>query len=72
VLTGTLVSLNKWFGQWEPLWLFLVLLIETIFSVLVWRMARMEYWYDKEWNERKAARRKRKFEFESLTDGESK
>lgn len=72
MLTGMLVSLNKWFSLWEPLWLFVVLAIETVFSVLVWRMARIEYEYDKEWNERKAARRKKKFEFESLTDGESK
>lgn len=64
--------MNSFLGKWEPVWLFAVLVLESIFSILIWRMARIEYQYDKEWNERKAARRKRALQFENLTTGESK
>lgn len=67
-----LSDFNAWLEHWEPLWLFIVLNLELGFSVLIWRMARMEYWYDKEWNERKAARRKRQLQFDSLTQGEGR
>lgn len=44
---------------WEPLWLFILLAAEMVVSLLIYRMARIEFEYDREWNERKAARRKR-------------
>lgn len=44
--------------KWEPVWLFLLLALELWFSIAIWRMAKIEFEYDKEWNERKAARRK--------------
>lgn len=71
-MTIYLEIFNKWLEHWEPLWLMLILSAELIFSVLIWRMARIEFWYDKEWNERKAARRKRQHSFESLNQGEGK
>lgn len=69
----------NWIPRSEPYWLFWILsaellmaIIGTIFSVLIWRMAKIEFEYDKEWNERKAARRKRAMQFEHLTEGEGK
>jgi len=71
-LDKSMISLLEILTKWEPLWLFVLLTAELVFSILIWRMARIEFWYDKEWNERKAARRKRQFNFENLTDGEGK
>lgn len=45
--------------KYEPIWLFILLLAEMVVSLLIYRMARIEFEYDREWNERKAARRKR-------------
>lgn len=59
-------------AKYEPVWLLLILTVETVFSFLIWRMARIEFWYDKEWNERKAARKKRHLQFEDLNQGEGK
>lgn len=44
--------------KWEPVWLLIVLVAELIYSIRIYTMARIEFDYDKEWNERKAARRK--------------
>ena len=57
---------------WEPLWLLVILTAELVYSILIWKMAKVEFEYDKDWNERKAARRKRQFNFEDLTKGEGK
>lgn len=65
-------ALLEWLEKWEPLWLLIVLLAELIYSIKLHRMAKIEFEYDKEWNERKAARRKRHLNFENLTEGEGK
>lgn len=65
-------TINLFLSKWEATWLFLVLVGETVFSILIWRMSKIEFDYDKEWNERKAARRKRQFQFEDLNQGEHK
>ena len=59
-------------SKYEPLWLLAVLCAELWYSIQIYKMARIEFEYDKEWNERKAARRKRQFNFEQLTTGEGK
>lgn len=43
----------------EPLWLFILLSGEMWLSYQIWKMAKIEFQYDKEWNERVAARRQR-------------
>ncbi len=62
----------EWLTKWEPVWLLGILSLETLVSLLIYRMSKIEFDYDKEWNERKAARRKKHLQFEYLTDGESK
>lgn len=63
-------------GKTEPLWLFGILTIEMLAGLYSAWILTVEYWYDKEFNENiKAARRERRrkrYEFESLTDGEAK
>lgn len=66
------MTIHEFLSKYESIWLFLILSIETVFSFLIWRMARIEFDYDKEWNERKAARRKRHLQFEELNQGEGK
>lgn len=58
--------------HWEPLWLLIILTIEMAAGLYSAWILRVEYHYDKEWNERKAARRRRHLDFESLTAGEGK
>lgn len=65
-------SLNKWLEHWEPLWLFLLIGAEMLIGAASLYVLVREYIYDKEWNERKAARRKRHLQFEHLNDGEGK
>lgn len=56
----------------EPLWLLIVLVAELIYSIRIHTMAKIEYEYDREWNERKAARRKKHLQFDDLNVGEGK
>ncbi len=58
--------------RWEPLWLIVVLIAELVYSVRLHHMAKIEFEYDKEWNERKAARRKKHVQFDDLNVGEGK
>ena len=44
----------------EPAWLLIVLVAELIFSVLIWRMARIEFEYDKQYNIKMEAREARR------------
>jgi hypothetical protein len=62
----------KWLEHWEPLWLLIVLVAELIYSIRIYQMAKIEFEYDREWNERKAARRKRQMQFDNLTVGEGR
>lgn len=62
----------EFLSRYEPLWLLVVLVAELWYSIQIHNMAKIEFEYDKEWNERKAARRKRQLNFESLTSGEGK
>jgi hypothetical protein len=68
--------LNTWFSKWEPIWLFVILAYEAAVGTLTLVVLLIEYWYDKAFNDNiKAARRERrrkKYEFEHLTEGESK
>ena len=48
--------------HWEPLWLLIVLVAEFIFTFLSWRMLKIEFEYDKKWNERQEARETRRRE----------
>lgn len=67
-MDSLLVNLSKW----EPLWLLVVLVAELIYSIRIHRMAKIEFEYDKEWNERKAARRKKHIQFDELNQGEGR
>ncbi len=60
--------LNQILSEWEPLWLFGALFGEFLVSILIWRMARIEFDYDREWNERKAARRKKRIKEETIIE----
>lgn len=62
----------EWLAKTEPLWLLCILTLETYLSYRIWSMAKVEFEYDKEWNERKAARRKKQMNFDQLTQGEGK
>jgi hypothetical protein len=59
----TLEAINTALSHWEPTWLFLLIAFEALIGVpvniIMLHILNKEYWYDKEWNERKAARRKR-------------
>lgn len=57
---------------YEPLWLLVVLIAELVYSIRIHTMAKIEYEYDREWNERKAARRKKHIQFDELNQGEGK
>jgi hypothetical protein len=52
--------------------LLIVLVAELIYSIRIYQMAKIEFEYDREWNERKAARRKRQMQFDNLTVGEGR
>lgn len=47
-------AINAWLEHWEPTWLFLILLIETIVStaILVWTIKEFYYDYSKDANKR--------------------
>jgi hypothetical protein len=66
----------EWLTKWEPLWLFIILTGELVVGLYSAWILTVEYWYDKSFNDAmKAARRDRrrkKYEFENLTDGEMK
>ena len=58
--------MHNFLTKYEPEWLFILLSAELVFSILIWKMARIEFEYDKEWNERKAARRKKQMAKEKV------
>lgn len=72
----TLEAINTWLAHWEPTWLFCFIAFESLVGVPVniymAYILTKEYWYDKEWNERRAARRKKQAQFDSLTAGEGR
>lgn len=43
-------SLNSWLGQWEPLWLIVVLLFECVLSMIMiyWMVREFKYDADKD------------------------
>lgn len=71
-----LEELNAWLSRWEPSWLFLILTYEALVGTATFVILVIEYYYDAAFNSNiKAARkerRRKKYEFEHLTDGESK
>lgn len=68
--------LNKWLEHWEATWLFVLIFAELVVGVYSGVILTIEYKYDKAFNEQlKAAKResrRKKYEFESLTDGEGR
>ena len=62
--------------HWEPLWLLIILGGELIVGLYSAYMLHKEYVYDKTFNEemmeRRKERRRKKYEFERLTDGEGR
>jgi hypothetical protein len=69
---GSGETLIAWLGRTEPLWLFVVLMIEMVAGIYSAVILTIEYKYDRDWNERLRARRKKKMDFEELTQGEHK
>lgn len=73
-------ALNAWLGHWEPLWLFILIGFEALIGVPIniatLYILILEFKYDKDFNEAMKAsrreRRRKKYEFEQLTEGESK
>lgn len=59
-------------SKYEPIWLPILLTAELFYSIRLHTMAKIEFEYDKDWNERKAARRKKHLVFEELNQGEGK
>lgn len=62
----SLYELNKWFGEWEPLWLFVLLTAEAIasFSGVIVIAKRL--------TQRRTYQRKKPPAYESLNVGESR
>lgn len=52
-------NLLLWFSKWEPIWLFVVLCIETIVGIYTGIIVTMEYFYDAAKDEAKKQRRTR-------------
>jgi len=71
-----IVELNTWLGYWEPTWLLVVLLAETFVGLFSALVLLREYFYDLQFNESIKAsrkeRRRKKYEFQNLCEGESK
>lgn len=69
-------TLNIFLGKWEPLWLIAILSLEATVGIATFVILIIEYWYDKEFNENIKAsrkeRRRKQYEFENLTEGESR
>lgn len=67
-------TINSFLARWEPLWLFLLIGFEGLVALYSAWILTVEFNYDKEWNERKAARRKRiiQAEIKVSNEGEMK
>lgn len=65
-----------WLTRWEPLWLFIILMGELIVGLYSAWILTVEFYYDKEFNEAmkdaRRERRRKKYEFDHLTEGEGK
>lgn len=51
-------SFNLWLEHWEPLWLAGILFFEGFIGVLTFTILLVEYFYDKQVEEKKSSRRK--------------
>lgn len=60
------MTLLEWLAKYEPLWLFLLLSLELLFSAMGLMVLA------KRLTQRKTYRRSKKDDFESLTDGEGR
>lgn len=58
--------LNEILTKYEGLWLFLILTLETMFTLYTSIILTIEYWYDKNFNEaiKKARRERRRKNYE--------
>ncbi len=63
---------NNFLAKYEALWLFVLIGLELVCGVVTVAILILEYNYDRMWNERKAARRKRHLNFTDLNIGEGK
>ena len=52
-------SINEWMGKWEPIWLFIVLVVGVMYERYTAKMAKLEYDYDKEKDDAKKQRKTR-------------
>ena len=66
----------EWLQRWEPLWLFILLSAELCCGIFTVWVLVLEFYYDKAFNESiresRKERRRKKYEFENLTNGEGK
>lgn len=64
-----LEELNTWLGHYEPIWLLLVLLAESLIGLFSALVLLKEYFYDMEFNNHMKAARKdrRRKKYETLT-----
>jgi cbb3-type cytochrome oxidase cytochrome c subunit len=68
-------NFHQWLHNKEAIWLFYVLIAELLVSSISLVVLVIEYFYDKALNDHVKAMKKRtrkRFEFDSLTTGESK
>lgn len=52
-------SINEWMGKWEPIWLFIVLVVGLMYERYTAKMAKLEYDYDAAKDEAKRQRKTR-------------